>query len=219
MLVTKDFVFLHMLKTGGTWIREVFAAEAIPNDLPKHAIANRIPTEHRHKPRLGFVRNPWDWYVSLYEYLSRYHPDEPFWGHMRLTEGFETMLRQAMVPSEPADGYIPSVMRSTGCDYMTAAFEMTFRDTQIGRFEDLRGELADFLARNGIPVSDDVRERLETLPAVNQSDRRPTEDYYTPELRDMVTRRCALVERFKYSYHWDRPEAAGLSEQDALADS
>ena len=217
MLVTKDFVFLHMLKTGGTWVREVFAGEVIPNDLPKHAVANRIPMEHRHKPRLGFVRNPWDWYVSLYEYLSRTDADEPFWAHFRLRDGFEAMLKQAMVPPRPAKGYIPSVMRSTGCDYMTAAFQMTFRETQIGRFENLRGDLAEFLERNGISVSDDVRERLETLPAMNQSKRRPTGDYYTSELREMVTRRCALVERFDYSYPGDAPEAAALSEQDAHA--
>ena len=76
MIIAKDFVYLHVPKTGGTFVTEVLLE--IGRQLPnmaicrlqdrKHAGFSRIPEEHNGKPVLLNVRNPFDHYVSRYEF-------------------------------------------------------------------------------------------------------------------------------------------------------
>jgi hypothetical protein len=101
MVITEKFVFIHMPKTGGTFVtsildrlhtpvpqpwvvrktRRAFARVLgrsptpvqsrygkIVNLEPKHGTCHDIPSEHRKKPILSCVRNPYDWYVSQFEF-------------------------------------------------------------------------------------------------------------------------------------------------------
>ena len=90
MIITDKFVFLHFPKTGG-----IFVAEALkklhakinaptcielmtPNTkrihgggvLNQHGTYEQIPAEHRNKPIISCIRNPFDHYVSIYAYRS-----------------------------------------------------------------------------------------------------------------------------------------------------
>lgn len=74
MLIHERFVFLHVPKTGGTFIRHALGQElpscrALPG-MPgsAHWGWDRIPPEAADLPVLAFVRNPWDWYVSWYSF-------------------------------------------------------------------------------------------------------------------------------------------------------
>jgi len=69
MLITKDFVFVHMPKTGGTFVRSMLNKvypDAVHFD--KHGTCSQVPGKYRHLPRLSIVRNPFDRYVSQYHY-------------------------------------------------------------------------------------------------------------------------------------------------------
>ena len=98
MVLTDGFVYIHMPKTGGTFVTEALtrihaprrrsrwqrlAAIALPRVVlprrrspygllqdvePKHGTCADIPPQHRHKPLLSNVRNPYDWYVSQFEF-------------------------------------------------------------------------------------------------------------------------------------------------------
>ena len=90
MMVTDAFVFVHQPKTGGHFVREALieAVEHESHDIlrqvatrfglastrfatelePYHGTCHDIPSEHRKKPVLSVVRNPFDYYVSLYHY-------------------------------------------------------------------------------------------------------------------------------------------------------
>lgn len=104
MVVTEKFVYIHMPKTGGTFvtavlerlhhrvqpqkphshvrriarsvarltgIRRVNAQRSygpILNLEPKHGTCHDIPSHLRHLPILSTIRNPYDWYVSQYEF-------------------------------------------------------------------------------------------------------------------------------------------------------
>jgi len=78
MLVTEKFVFLHLPRTGGTFVYEVVrrffpAAQEIGYHLPRAV----LPREYSHLPILGTVRTPWEFYASWYEHQSsnvRYSP-------------------------------------------------------------------------------------------------------------------------------------------------
>ena len=74
MIVTDKFVFIHLARTGGTFVSEVIkkffpSAQEIGRHLPREL----LPKEYSHLPVLGTVRNPWEFYVSTYHYVwSRY---------------------------------------------------------------------------------------------------------------------------------------------------
>ncbi len=85
MIVTKRFVFIHMPKTGGTFVRTVLERLGhllgtqsvspprwrtlfIHPDNHKHATCRDVPEAHRNKLILSSVRNPYDLWVSEYEF-------------------------------------------------------------------------------------------------------------------------------------------------------
>jgi Sulfotransferase family len=80
MLITPDFVFIHMPKTGGTFVTEmlrlVYGVRAVETGR-KHATCEEIPAADREKPILSVIRSPFDRYVSQYHYgWWRTHPQE-----------------------------------------------------------------------------------------------------------------------------------------------
>src|SRR5512132_3880738 len=72
MLVTNEFVFGHLPRSGGTFVSEIIrkffpSAREIGHHLPQEL----LPREYSHLPVLGTVRNPWEFYVSWYHYVWR----------------------------------------------------------------------------------------------------------------------------------------------------
>ena len=65
VFVSDKVVFLELHKTGGThigtWLDKLVGGEQVG----KH---NRLPSALRDRFILGSIRNPWDWYVSLWSY-------------------------------------------------------------------------------------------------------------------------------------------------------
>jgi len=90
MILTDDFVFIHQSKTGGTFVTEMLSRIYEPEtdkvvikralrrmyrsdkkpllDVLKHGTCSDIPSFHRDKPILATIRNPYDRYVSQYEF-------------------------------------------------------------------------------------------------------------------------------------------------------
>lgn len=65
MYVAERLVFVELHKTGGTHIGTWLARLAPGEQVGKH---NRVPPALRDRFVIGSVRNPWDWYVSLWGY-------------------------------------------------------------------------------------------------------------------------------------------------------
>ncbi len=75
MLICDRFVYIHMPKTGGTFVRHALTKLLAKCDIAffddqdnKHAGVERIPDRYRHLPVLATIRNPFDHLVSLYEF-------------------------------------------------------------------------------------------------------------------------------------------------------
>lgn len=96
MVITGRFVYLHIPKTGGTFVEEalarVYAAGAeeyidtanppyrgsfgCPDQHERHC---HVPAQYRDRPLLLSVRNPFDHHVSLYEFgWWKTHPGDTF---------------------------------------------------------------------------------------------------------------------------------------------
>lgn len=65
MYISENFVYTELHKTAGTHIGKWLKILAPGKQTGKH---NRIPAELRSKFIIGSIRNPWDWYVSLWGY-------------------------------------------------------------------------------------------------------------------------------------------------------
>lgn len=65
MFVSKDLVFLELQKTGGSHILRLLSQWVEGESIGKH---NRLDSAYEGRFVLGSVRNPWDWYVSLWAY-------------------------------------------------------------------------------------------------------------------------------------------------------
>jgi hypothetical protein len=103
MIVTPKFVFIHVPKTGGTFVQsalnKIYGSKfyqpisedpfnelskrlklweaPIAHQLIKHAPCNQIPSQYSDLPIISCIRNPFEWYVSNYKYgwwLS--HPED-----------------------------------------------------------------------------------------------------------------------------------------------
>ena len=73
MIVTKHFVYIHVSRTGGTFLNKLIL-EHVPGArmLQYHGQLRDLPEFFSHLPVIGFVRNPWDWYVSMFcDYLRQ----------------------------------------------------------------------------------------------------------------------------------------------------
>jgi hypothetical protein len=69
MIATRQFLFVHMHKTGGQFVNQLLLqhypdARAIGYHLPR----SEAPAGLKSLPALAFIRNPWDWYVSWYAF-------------------------------------------------------------------------------------------------------------------------------------------------------
>jgi len=72
MIVTEQFVFIHLHKTGGQSLNDT-----IKRCISKHRVVgyhfprSEIPADSAALPLVGMIRNPWDWYVSWYAFNKR----------------------------------------------------------------------------------------------------------------------------------------------------
>jgi hypothetical protein len=66
MIVTDYFVYIHVSRTGGTFLNKLIK-EHVPGArmLQYHGHLKDLPADFSHLPVIGFIRNPWDWYVSM----------------------------------------------------------------------------------------------------------------------------------------------------------
>lgn len=65
MFVSDSLIFTELHKTGGSHILRCLEAVLEGQRVGKH---NRVPANLRDRFVIGSVRNPWDWYVSLWSY-------------------------------------------------------------------------------------------------------------------------------------------------------
>jgi len=227
VLITDRFVFVHVPKTGGDFIRRIClrhlpAESIVAHQIAKHGPDTEIPAAYAALPRFALVRNPWDWHVSWYHYLmGAGRPDEhrdrvramnPWFVELSdgFTADFAATMRRLYDPRVARTVPAGSVVRTAteqGVDLLTlhlrrqtAAGEAERRLT-MGRFENLRGDFYEFLTGHAVPLSEKFRKDLFERPPVNRSSRSRFQDYYDGGLRDLIGRFAAeIITRYGYSF-------------------
>jgi len=212
MLLSKYFVFVHFPRIGGTFIRKTLE-KYMPEDSamvvqPGHDTVNDIPDEYRDVPRFGFIRNPWDWYVSVYSGWRGVKKNRPnaFEGHRldKITEGdpdisFNVFLTRLLGDDLPERNMLWVYQNI----YALEADKLDVAPSNIAilRYEHLREELLDYLAATGMPISIEMEQAIKKDPPINNFDRKPYIEYYDDELVDLVFNRDReIIELYGYSF-------------------
>lgn len=236
MIVTDKFVFVHLPRTGGTFVSEVIrkffpSAHEIGRHLPREL----LPEEYSHLPVLGTARNPWEFYVSLYHYawardatsiLVSWMSENgklDFIGSIRnvLNLGVNDERVDALIEMLPehidySRTHIPNVtkdavhrVRGTGVGYYTFRFNQMFGnpdDMFFCRLETLKQDLVAFFERIGA-ATDELRDYVLRSDKKNISEHLHYSTYYTADLAELVSiRDRALIERFGYAF--EQPSSA-----------
>lgn len=201
----KKFLFVHIFKTAGTSITDSLArfcyrpGSTRPSNwmafistnwkkihrkpIEKHAIAMEIRASLDRKIfdsvfKFTFVRNPWDWQVSLYHYILD-HPEN---------HGYDETIKMGSFRNF-VFSRAKSNFTQTGCLVDEAGNLLV---DFVGRFENLDTDFQTICKNVGISAR---------LPHINKSDRTGYRGYYDAETRELTARLYAEdIERFGYAF-------------------
>lgn len=229
MIATDRFVYVHLHKSGGTFVNECLE-RFFPGArrLGYHLPASLIPAELQSLPVLGFVRSPWSYYVSWYTFQSQMAQPNAlfrcvsenrrldFSGTIRnlLDLGSSGDRLDALLPQLPAaygrhglnlPGFALAPIRDSGKGFYSYLFDYMYGGSRgpltIGRVESLRTDLLDFLVGLGIGISPPIREFIEKAAPRNASAHRSPRDHFDDGLAALVAERDrALIDRFGYRF-------------------
>jgi len=230
MLANKQFVFVHLPRTGGTFVSEIIR-KFFPStcEVGHHLPLDLVPRKYSHLPVLGTIRNPWDFYVSLYHYLWIRDGESVLatWMSENRQLDFVASIRNLlnitaddarldslieMLPEhvDYTKRAIPNVskstmrnLRGTGLAYLSLRFNEMFGQTDgvfFCRLETLTRDLISFFERIGT-VNDELRDYILSQEKKNVSNHAHYSTYYTRELAELVAiRDHQLIERFGYTF-------------------
>lgn len=220
MIVTDRFVFLHLHKSGGSFVNR-FLLECVPGARPigYHLPRDHIPEPARQLPILGSVRNPWDYYVSWYSFQQAMPAPNALFllasedrrlgfagtlrNLMRLGEdaGFLATWRRRLPAELPNRGINLSQacvapLAGSGLGFYTFLYRRMYGDlsnTTLLDMASLRSGLRTFLPSVGVTVSPAMQDWLRERPAVNTSTHAHYGTLYDDALRELVASKDADV--------------------------
>lgn len=228
MIVTRRFVFLHLHKSGGTFVNQ-FLLRFFPDArwLGYHLPRSHLPQQYAGLPAFGLVRSPWDYYVSWYSFqAARSAPNALFaavsdGGRLGFCETVRNLVTlgeqpallaavRAGLPEDFPNSGINLTRRcldpfaGSGLGFYSFMFERMYGDgagVQFGRMESLRGDLSAFLESVGVSQSDKMRDYLAHREPANTSSHAPYWQLYDEVTRQLVASRDApVIRRFGYEF-------------------
>ena len=218
MLIAPDrWVFIHIPKTGGTWLQRRLLAVA-PKAWGLHLFNDENPNSHQHHselppplaalPHFAFVRNPFAWYVSMYSMWANmyYHGDvgseldfdEPYGGKPRAEwDNAERVWDQLLrgLPEGP-EGFQRAI-EERGCFHRVVGTltdfveRMCTHETQLFRLEDGLAEgLRSFIGEDYQEV-----DLIASKAKLNVSRHAPWEEFFAGPTGESI--------RLKIASSWD----------------
>ena len=241
MIVTDRFVFLHLHKSGGTFVNKCllrFLPDA--RQLGYHLPRRLVPADSARLPILGFVRNPWSYYVSWYSFqrglpqpnalfrLLSKNGELEFEGTISrmLALGEDDALLDQAIAALPAEygtrginlpGFALEEIRGSRRGFYAFLYGYLYGGSDsplhLGRMEQLRIDLLSLLETVGQEVSEAMRRHILEGSERNVSRHTAYADYYSQTLRQAVADRDEeVIERHGYRFgeDWRTQEDSNL---------
>jgi hypothetical protein len=228
MTVTDRLLFLHLHKSGGTFVNVMLMrCVRSARQLGYHLPYREVPTEYRGLPVIGTVRNPWAYYVSWYHFQlglkKRNIVFEVCSDGGRL--GFEGTVAN-LVQLSSDEERLAAIEEGLPDAYQTFGINLTkkdvgeLRDRQLGFYsflyerlyagttaaaimpmERLREELRSMLTTVGELPNACIEQFLSEAPSLNVSSHDAPATYYGDELAVLVADRDRVViDRYGYAF-------------------
>ena len=228
MIITDRFVFLHLHRSGGTFVND-FLLRFVPEArrIGHHLPRKLVPPPAAGLPALGLVRNPWAFYVLWHSYQSRLHvPNAVFrvvseGGRLDFEHTIANLLElgttgrflEEIVRSLPdrytnrglnLPGFALEPIRASGRGLYSHLYYYLYDGPgvlHIRRVDRIREEFASLLAAVGEPITAAMRAHIRQSPAGEAPEAVEYTHLYGDTLRDIVAERDAdIIARYGYRF-------------------
>jgi len=200
MVVHENFVYLHLQKTGGCFVRE-FMTKAFPGCSDRTDLRH-VPPKKMSDGEFVFssIRNPWDWYVSWYSYRS-----DPFERLFGKHPNFKSLMWDLFsIKNGTLHDIDFRVMHQQGVGLLTYYYKRLFKHVKpefFCRTENLRENLVQCFETIGLPLDEQQKELLFSMEAVNASEHQHYRDYYDDKLVELVREKDRfIIDKFGYEF-------------------
>ena len=226
MLVTQKFVFIHLHKSGGTFINDTLI-HCVPHTIVGYHLPYQyVPDEFTHLPVLGTVRNPWDFYVSLYHFQGLSKKPNMVFGAFS-EEGTLSIEDTIFNMANPTDAHFDYLHSRAPDEFINAGVNLTkdcverLRALEGGWFtrmytrlyegaepnlkiikmENLRKELLEYLRSHDYQITGKIEEHILKSDKKNVSKRDGYASYYSDDLRAAIaTSDGGLIDQYGYTF-------------------
>lgn len=228
MIVSDSFAFLHLHKSGGTFVNHMMikcitSARRVGYHLPY----SEMPEASRHLPVLGTVRNPYAYYVSWYHFQNGQERPNPLFLicsenrsldfsatiHNLVTLADDDSRVDRLVEAFP-DHFVNyglnlrkqcvEKIRGSGAGFYSFLYNRLYAGAgslRIIPMEKLRETLFDLPLDLNMQETLLTRDFLRSVPRLNVSDHGPYQDYYAPELKALIAQWDRhLIETHDYTF-------------------
>ena len=225
MIATDNFLFLHLHKSGGTFINHAIL-KFITNAkrLGYHLPYACRPVGYDHLPVVGVIRNPWDYYISFY--FFQHNSKQPNYVFRAFSEdGLCDLKQTVMNMAFPTDKHF-SILRDVAPEHFTnrgvnltkrcveqlqtysggwysRLFERMYdgAETHFMRVENLRDDFLYMIDLFGEKTTAEFDHYVLNSKKKNTSAHEHYITYFDNELRECINDADqALIERFDYSF-------------------
>lgn len=228
MIVCNKFVFLHLHKSGGTFVNQMISS-CIPyaRQIGYHLPYSEIPKSFNRLAVIGSVRNPWSYYVSWYHFQYKLKNSNPLfmWVSENKTLGFEKTINNLISIGQNEGDYeyfkslLPEKFDNNGINLTQSCISPVFQHTSgfysflydrlykgtsepsIMKMENLRAELTELIISKDVQPKQRIVDFLQNTPMLNVSKHEEYQSYYSDKLRNTIANLDAnIIDKYKYTF-------------------
>jgi hypothetical protein len=213
VIVCDNFVFLHLHKSGGTYVNQMLLT-CIPSArrIGYHLPYSQLPEPFRALPVVGTVRNPWAYYVSWYHFQrgqARPNPLFQVCSNGGTGDFATTLTNLATLEANPdrvrqlADAFPETFVNyglnltrnciaaisGSGLGFYSFLHDRLYAGAaspNILKMETLRQQLPTIGSNLGAADTIALHRFLRTTPNLNTSQHGPYQSYYSTEMQSLV---------------------------------
>ncbi|MGD1913891.1 MAG: hypothetical protein ACFB2X_24545 [Rivularia sp. (in: cyanobacteria)] len=150
MIITNNFVFVHLHKSGGTFVgKTILKLFPEARQIGYHYPITMIPPEYQNLPVLGVVRNPWDFYVSYYAFqkslVAKFEAEK---GNLSQTE-YQSLVDRGIDPRNGIDILFDVLSNEGKLDFFQTTTNFLNLGSPAGKLDEVLELMPAELGRRG----------------------------------------------------------------------